>query len=193
MSAKVKRGATRRDSPALCLIYAAIFALAALGLPFAANLDLAKESDLHTVAGTVQSAPRVTNGGKGGIKLHIFVRGSDGLHHLTQDDLSWDVPGIMSLRAGDNVTARVRRDRLGRNLDWLWELKRDGNTILSYEQTVRYLERRGAQGRVIAHWAGGLSLGLFVAAILLRRHFGVWRNASERSVPAPSSGSSNHD
>lgn len=188
MSVKVKRRATRRDSPALCLIYASILGLAALGLPLAANFDLAKESDLHTVAGSVQSAPQVTNEGKSGIKLHIFIRGSEGFHHLIQDDLSGDVPGIMSLLPGDDVTARVRRDRLGRDLDWLWELKRDGNTILSYQQTLRYLERRSAQSRAIAHWAGGLSLGLFAAAILLRRHFGAWRNASNRSLPGSSSG-----
>jgi hypothetical protein len=188
MSANAKRGATRRDSPALCLIYAAIFALVAIGLPFAASLDLAKESDLQTIAGSVQSAPRVTNGGKGGVKLHIFVQGRDGLHHLTQEDLSRDVPVVMDLRAGDNVTARVKHDSLGRDLDWLWELKRDGNTILSYEQTLRYLERRNTRTGKIAPWAGALSLGLFVVAILLRRHFGAWRDTTNQSVPASSGG-----
>ena len=177
---------TRRDSPIVCLIYAVIFAVAALGLPFGAGLDLAQESDLQTIAGSVQSAPRVKNGGKGGIKLHIFVRGSDRLHHLTQDDLSGDVPEIMNLRPGDNVTARVKHDSLGRDLEWLWELRRGGDTILSYEQTLRYLERRNARIGKFAFWAGALSVGLFVAALLLRSRFGAWRDATSRSVPVSS-------
>jgi hypothetical protein len=176
---------TRRDLPAVFLIYSALFAVAAFALPFGASLDVVKESDLQTVAGSVQSAPRIRNGGKGGIKLHIFVRASDGLHHLTQDDLSGDVPSIMDLRAGDNVTARVKHDSLGRNLDWLWELKRDGDTILSYEETRRYLERRNARIGKIVPWVGAISFGLFVTALLLRRHFGAWRDATSRSVLNP--------
>ena len=168
----------------MCLIYAVLFAVAALGLPFAASLDLAQKSDLQTIAGSVESAPRVTNGGKGGTKLHIFVRGSGRLYHLTQDDLSGDVPEIMNLRAGDNVTARVKHDLLGRDLDWLWELTRDGDTVLSYEQTLRYFDRRNARIRKIAFCAGALSFGLFIAALLLRRRFGAWRDATSPSVPA---------
>jgi hypothetical protein len=52
VSGRTRPKITRRDLPALCLIYSAIFAAAALGLPFAANLDLAKESDLHPIVGT---------------------------------------------------------------------------------------------------------------------------------------------
>jgi hypothetical protein len=153
VSDKARRKATRRELPALFLIYGAIFAAGALGLPFAASRDLAKKSDLHSISGSVQSAPRTTISGKAGTKLHIFIRGNDGLHHLTQDDLSRDVPQIMDLRAGDNVIARVKHDSLGRDLDWLWELQRDGITILSYEDTNRHLQRRNAGIRELAHWA----------------------------------------
>jgi hypothetical protein len=188
VSDRVRRKTTRRDLPGLCLIFVTIFAACALGLLFAANLDLAKESDLHSIAGSVQSMPRTTFSGKAGSKLHIVIRGSDGLHHLTQDDLSQELPGIMVLRAGDNVTVRVKHDSLGRDLDWLWGLQRDGVTILSYEDTYRYLQRRNARVRELAHWAGALSLGLFVVAILLRRHFGAWRDPSQ-SVPADATAS----
>jgi hypothetical protein len=183
VSDTARRKTTRRDLPALCLIFGTIFAVGALGLPFASNLDLAKESDLHSIAGLLQSAPQTTVSGKAGTKLHIFIRGSDGLHHLTQDDLSQDVPGIMALRAGDNVTARVKHDSLGRDLDRLWELQRDGVAILSYKDTYQYLQRRHARVRELAHWAGALSLGLFVVAVFLRRHFGAWRDPGQ-SVPA---------
>ena len=127
----------------------------------------------------MQSTPQTGVSGKAGRKLHIFIQASDGAHHLTQDDLTQDVPGIMDLRAGDNVTAGVRRDSLGRDLDWLWELRRDGVTILSYDETRQFLEHRNARIRELAHWAGALFLGLFVTAILLRNHFGAWRDATE--------------
>jgi hypothetical protein len=125
----------------------------------------------------------MTASGKAGTKLHIFLRGNDGVHHLTQDDLSQEVPAIMDLRAGDNVIARVKRDSFGRDLDWLWELQRDGITILSYEDTYRYFQHRSARTREIAHWAGAVSLGFFVVAILLRKHFGTWRDHPTESTP----------
>lgn len=176
-----RRKATRRDSPVICLVYAAIFAFACFGLPLAQNLDMVKESELHPIAGTVQSTPRITTGKV--IKLYIFIRASDGLHHLTQDDLSTDFPEIMDLRAGDNIVAHVKHDSMGRDLDWFWELERNGVMILSYRDTYRYRERSNARGRELAHWAGEISLGLFVLAILLRRHFGVWRD-KQQSVTA---------
>ncbi len=191
MPENARRKPTRRDLPALCLVYAAIFAVSAIGLPFAANCDLAKKSDLHPVAGSVEGAPRMTVTGKAGTKLHIFIRASDGLHHLTQDDLSSDVPQIMHLHVGDNVIAHVKYDPFGRDLDWLWELQRDGVTILSYEDTSQYFQRRNERVGKIAEWAGVLSLGLFAGAILLRRRFGSWRDGSgpvSRSAAAPEVG-----
>jgi hypothetical protein len=103
---------------------------------------------------------------------------------MIEEGLSRYAPGIMTLRVGDNVTARVRRGRVRREIDWLWELKRDGGAILSYEETRRYIERQNARTAEIAHWEGVLSLGFFVAAILLRRHFGAWRDATTQSAPA---------
>jgi len=117
--------------------------------------------------------------GKAGRKLHILIRGNDGLHHLTQEDLSDDVPGVMALRAGDRVTARVRHDPFGRDLDWLWELRRDGVVILSYEDTYRYFERVHVADLRLAHWTGILAVGLFALAVLLRRHFGAWRDTRQ--------------
>lgn len=181
------RKATRRDLPALCLIYAVIFAFAALGLPLGAKLDMTKRSELRAISGTVQDMSR-TNLSRAGPKLHIFVQNSSGLHHLTQDDLSHEVPALRSLRAGDNVTALVRHDFLGRNLEWVWEVQRDGVTILSYDQTQGFLEQTRERMQTIALWAGVLSMGTFIVAILLRMRFGAWRdntNPSEQPTAQP--------
>ena len=175
---KARRRATRRDLPVICLIYGVIFAFAALALPFAAKLDTAKKSELYPLSGTVQSISR-TNSGKAGRKLHIFLWDRNRLHHLTQDDLFYDVPALQSLRAGDNVTALVRRDFFGRDLEWVWEVQCDGRTVLSYDQTQRFLEQVKKRMLVIARWAGALTAGLFLVAILLRVHFGAWRDSAK--------------
>lgn len=179
----MSNGATRRDLPAMFLMYGVIFALGAFGLPIANNLDnkIIQEKDLQSISGTVQSAPRTTSG-KGSMHLHIYLRASNGIFHLVQDDLTRSVPAIMDLRTGDRVTARVSPDRT-REVNWLWELRREGSTILSYEDTCRWIEGCKARGRVIAHWTGGLSLGCFALAILLRKYFGAWRD-SKWSAPA---------
>jgi hypothetical protein len=173
-----RRKVTRRDLPFILLVYGVLSAAFALAGPLAADSDLAKPSDLQSITGSVQRLPYTTVSGKAGRKLHIFVRAEDGLHHLTQDDLSADVPAIMDLRVGDKVTALVKHDTLGRDLDWLWELHCNGATILSYRDTHRSLERRNMGIRELSHWAGILALALLTVAILLRRHFGAWRNTT---------------
>jgi len=174
-----KRKATRRDLPALCVIYGVIFAFAALALPFGARLDMAKRNELHSISGTVQDMSR-TDPPKTSPKLHILLKTGNRLHHLIQNDLSYDVPAVRSLRVGDNVTALVRRDFFGRNLEWVWEVQRDGVTILSYDQTQRFLEHARERTQGIACWAGILSIGIFAVAIVLRMHFGAWRDNTNR-------------
>src|SRR5215469_5576175 len=159
-----KRKATRRDLPALCVIYGVIFAFAALALPFGARLDMAKRSELHSISGTVQDMSR-TNPPKASPKLHILVKTGNRLHHLIQNDLSYDVPAVWSLRAGDNVTALVRRDFFGRNLEWVWEVQRDGVTILSYDQTQRFLEHATERTQCTTD-------GCLTVQVLARTYFG---------------------
>ena len=176
-----RRKATRRDLPALCLLFGAIFALGAVALPFGAKLDLAKKSELSHVSGTVERVAR-TFAGKAGAKLHIFINDGNRVHHLTQDDLSRDVPSLRSLEPGDKVVALVRRDFLGRDLEWVWELRRDGVTILSYDETQKFLGRGAERLRTVARFAGAFSIALLAIAVLLRLRFGAWRDHNLRSA-----------
>ena len=77
---------TGRDLPAVCFFYCVLFAMAALALPFGANLDMANKSDLQPISGSLESVFR-TNRPKAGPKLHTLVRVDNRVHHLTQDDL----------------------------------------------------------------------------------------------------------
>src|SRR5438552_13230607 len=109
--------ATLRDLPALSLLFAAILALGALGMSFAKALDLADRGSLRSITGRVEGETR-TYRSKVSPKLNIFVRTTDRVLHLTQDDLSGAVPEILTLRVGDTVTALVKSDFLGRDLEW---------------------------------------------------------------------------
>ncbi|HEV2616891.1 MAG TPA: hypothetical protein VGU63_09820 [Candidatus Acidoferrales bacterium] len=172
---------TVRDLPALCLLFAGIFAFAALALPLAAKLDMAQKAELYRVSGTVQSVSH-TNAAKVRTKLNLFARDGDRVHDLTQDDLSYDVPALRSLRPGDNVSALVRHDLLGRDLEWIWELQRDGITILSYEQTRKFLEGERSLSLAIARWSGALSIALLLAGLFLRIRLGAWRDGTRKAV-----------
>lgn len=176
-----RRKATRRDFPALCLLFGAIFTVAAIALPFGAKLDLTKRSELYPVSGTVERVER-TFAGKAGAKLHIFINDGNRTHHLTQDDLSYDVPALRSLAPGDKVVALVRRDFLGRDLEWFWEVQRGGGTMLSYDETQTFLEREAERFRIVARFAGAFSIALLVIAVLLRVRFGAWRDHSFSSA-----------
>lgn len=152
--------------------------MAAIAIPLLSNAYTAKENDLRTISGIVERAPYITHPAKGANKLQLFVRGSDGLHHLTQNDMDGWVPGIMDpimkLRVGDDVTARVKHDPLGGNFDWLWEMQRNGTTILSYQNTHLFYEYADKRRRLFSYWAAGLAVALLLGAILLRKKFGAW-------------------
>jgi hypothetical protein len=173
----LQRKTTRRDLPGICVGFAVIFALSAVALSIASRLDMASPSDLQMISGQVVFVTH-TYGGKITPKLEIFVRGSDGLHHLTQDDLTKDVPGLNSLRVGDLITAMAKRDTLGRDLNWLWELRRNGAVLLSVEETTQRIERRYARNLRLASAAAVLSVALLTLGVLLRRHFGAWCDAT---------------
>lgn len=178
MTNSPKRKTTIRNLPILFLVEGVFFAVAAIAMPLANNAYTAKENDLQTISGIVQRAPYITGPGRGGDMLQIFVRGSNGLHHLTQNDMSGWVPGIMdpimNLRVGDNVTARVKHVPLGGDFDWLWEMQRNGTVILSYQNTHLYYAHADKRRRLFSYWAAGLAVALLLGAILLRRRFGAW-------------------
>jgi hypothetical protein len=104
---------------------------------------MAKESDLKFVAGSVQQAPRwVWRSTKSGPIIVIRVETDDGLHDLDAQDLSHSRE-IMNLKPGDHVTALVKS--FFGQYD-IWELKRDGVTIESYQDTYLYRTRENERG-----------------------------------------------
>lgn len=171
---------TGSNLPALFLIFGICSVMLVLLGVLSSDSSLTKRSDLRTISGIVQRAPYISgSGGKQGRYLHVVIDGADGPHNLTQTDMGHMVPGIMepimNLRVGDSVIARVEHDPLGRGIDFLWELQRDGETILSYQDTYLFFERLNARRRKIGVWGAVLAFIFFLTAFQLRRHFGAWQ------------------
>ena len=170
-----RRGATRRDLPAICLFYGVyIWFFALLLLPN--DHRLANGSEIQSVSGTVERV--FHEHGKSGNYFNLVVRASDGHHHFTEEGLlSRTIPEMARFVPGDLVTAQAKHDAR-KNLDWCWALARNGHIILTYDQTERYLQETAARHKRVSHITDVvtlvLSASLLTCAFLLRRHFGGW-------------------
>jgi hypothetical protein len=60
----------------------------------------------------------------------------------------------------------------------IWELKRDGVTIQSYQETYLFQAATNERGVTGSLAAGLISLILLMAGLVLRMHFGAWRNST---------------
>jgi hypothetical protein len=178
MPGRARRKLTRRDLPARFLIYALVLGLFAVAVPVIGKLAMAKESDLKFVAGSVLQAPRWHRETEGGPIIIVPVETDDGPDDLDEQDLSHSRE-IMNLRPGDRITARVMSFGGDHNI---WELKRDGVTIQSYQDTYLYEAAMNERGVTAALAAGLISLIFLIVALGLRMYFGAWRD-STGSVP----------
>lgn len=140
-------------------------------------LNMPKEGDLKSVAGSVQRAPRFLVDGL----IAVPVELDGGLHDdLIYDDNLSHSREIMKLKPGDHITARVH-SFLGDTR--IWELKRDGITIISYQETYQYEYPSHERLTTNLLAFGTLSAILLTVALALRIHFGAWRNPTG-SLPA---------
>jgi hypothetical protein len=163
-----------RALPAFILILAIIVGIFAVAVPVMGKLAMAKEGDLKFVAGSVQQAPGWVTG-RHGNKFPIIVirvKTDDGVYDLDEQDLSHSGE-IMNLRPGDRITARVMPFVGYHNV---WELKREGVTIQSYQETYLFQVATNERGVTGSLAAGLIALMLLMVAFVLRMYFGAWRD-----------------
>jgi hypothetical protein len=185
-----KPGISRRELPYTFLILAIIFGFGALVLPLLGWLRMAKESDLKFVAGSVLQAPTLLRPSWPIIRIPIETDG--GPAYIYEEDMSHSQE-IMNLKPGDHVTARVKFLTVGtlsrRSGEYhIFELKRDGVTIESYQDSDLSQTRELQQYRTNALWVGLLSSICLAVALALRMHFGEWVDSTPL-VPADAIGS----
>jgi len=185
-----KPGISRRDLPCTFLVIAIVLGFGALLLPWLGWLTMAKESDLELVAGSVLQAPKQLRPSSPVIR--ILVETDGGPADIYEDDSSYSRE-IMNLKPGDHVTARVKGLRVGvprgsRGEYHIWELRRDGVTIQSYQDAYLYQTRVNERQTTYALWLGLVSAICLTVALALRMHFGEWVDSTPL-VPADAIGS----
>jgi hypothetical protein len=137
---------------------------------------MAKESDLQLVAGSVLQARELTRPSNPVIRILVATNGRPVA--IYEDDLSLSGE-IMNWKPGDYITARVKflREGVPRGSPGeyhIWELKRDGVTIQSYENA--YLYQTGVNERQTTYALGLVLISAIclTVALALRIHFGAW-------------------
>ena len=157
--------------PALCVAGGVLCALLAGAMYASAYLDIVERAELQRIFGRVEAVSR-QRPPKGGPQLHIFVREwwvqqGNRQRHLIQGDLTAAVPRLRTLRVGDDIEALAHPDPLGRDLDWLWELRRGDDALLTYEETRRWFEQHAQRLRPFAHGLATIASVLAGGGLLL--------------------------
>ncbi len=178
-----KPGISRRDLPCTFLVIAIIFGFGALVIPLLGWLRMAKESDLKFVAGSVLQATTWLSSPSPMIRIRVETDG--GPADIFEEDLSHSRE-IMNLKPGDHVTARVKFLSVPETYSepYVYELKRDGVTIESYQDADLHQTQYLEQCTRIGLWLGLSSSICLTVALALRRHFGAWVSTLSVSADA---------
>ncbi len=169
------RKATRRDLPVFLLVYGVMFGLAALLMALAARLDFPDPGNLKPIAGVVERNPRMKTGR--GAAIIIPIQTANGVYDLQETDFT-HAHELLGLKPGDHVSALVTT--LGGYQ--VWQLERNGVILERYEEKLRWHENAIVRTKTLGVWAGTASLAFLVMALLLRKHFGAWR---DKRTPSP--------
>jgi len=165
---------TRRDLPSLLMFFGLASGMFALIMLTVATKTIKKESELQPIAGIVESVSE-SQLSRFGPKWRIVIKDGSRSYSLTQYDLAYLAPRSLSLHPGDKIAARVNQDWTSRDLKWIWELRQNGNTILSYDDISNYFKASNQKDYRIARYAVAISFGLFMLGAILRLYFGVWK------------------
>lgn len=182
-----KPGISRRELPCVFLVMALTVGFLALLMPSVRRLVMAKESDLYIVSGSVLQAPELITSTQPVIRILVSMNGRP--IDIYEDDLSLSQQ-IMNLKWGDPVTARVKLQRastqIGSDGEYhIWELKRDGVMIQSYQDAYRYQTQANERATTHALELGLASAILLAVALGLRMHYGAWVDPTPIEVEEP--------
>ena len=164
---------SKNDLPGLAVLFSVILFFLSATLIYGWKLDFEEKNSLIKIAGVVSDLEQ-TNKSKAGKKMHIYLSSNGGRHHLTQDDLTYSFPALRTLSKDDRITALVSKDCCGRDLEWVWEISRNGETILSYEDTLNAMKNSAIRSAPIGKYVSYLAYLLLVAGLGLRIKYGVW-------------------
>ena len=154
-----------------------MFSILLFGLSASLIMDHTEKEDLYEISGVVESfeCKRGDHRSGSGPSIRVRVNDKGFVHHLVQSDFSKSVPKLKTLEEGDEISALVASDSLGRDTKWLWEISRNGELLLSYEQTSELKKQDSLHIKV--------SVVLLAAVILLGISIKLWiKNRREKWV-----------
>jgi hypothetical protein len=122
--------------------------LGVLGLIFVGLNSTPDFKDLVKVKGTI-TAVDVVSHRKAGQKIQMILHTDQGDVNIHTNDLQGNSGISRTLKKEDVVVAWITKDNLWRDFYWLWQLERNGSTIVSYRDQYEY-EQGGRQTMLIA-------------------------------------------
>ncbi len=171
-------GLTRRDLPGAFMIWGVAFGILASIQTFVAMDDAKRihpESSLIAISGTVeQIAYRQTKSSR---IADVTVKNSDGVYVLTSHTWSYAIDRS-GLAVGDQVQSKAWPN-FSTQRNTAWSLQRNGETIVSYNQTLHHRQSEQRMDTRFAQVVAFFSIFLLAAAIALRLYIGAW------SAPTP--------
>lgn len=163
-----------KDKPALALFVSALLLFLSITTVFTSELEYRDKNELHLVSGSVQSF-EIKNIWRSRQHMFIQILSHGKIVQLIQKDYTKSVPALLTIRRGDQISALVSPDSLGRDTDWIWELRRGEEQLLSYEQTLLLTKPNSLQ-YVLSAIFFITAIYLFAMGLYRRRKSGSWTN-----------------
>ena len=137
------------------------------------STKIEEKNDLQLMSGTVSGLNE--RAVKNGRALTIYVKDGVREYSLSQDHLLYISCDISSIHIGDKIFAFVKPSSINQDVKKVWEISKNGNLVLSYEQTRKYFQRVNENVNQTFHFMLSISIVSFVIGIVLRMIFGAWK------------------
>ena len=162
----------KEDLPGFAMFMSILLVGVYAAIIYGGKWELREKHELYEVSGIVESF-NVESVYRGGKNMMIQLNSHGVVHRLAQDDFTRSIPALKTLQQGDEIDTLVAPDELGRDLEWIWEIRREDQTLLSYEQTLE-LRKPNTLQWFIAIAALLAAIGLLIASIKLRIKYQAW-------------------
>jgi hypothetical protein len=135
--------------------------------------EIPKRASLQAIAGNITTGEMRC--ARGGCQALFQIDDTGGIWHLAyNDDIDVARRLVRVLNRGDGVSAlALLPDR--EHFQWLWEIRRGDESLLSYEQTASAATSSRLRARVLGYVAAGLAVLAIMRGVLHWIRFKSWQ------------------
>jgi hypothetical protein len=107
--------------------------------------------------------------------MRLYIDDGTQTQRFVQHNFVDDLPGLRKLNMGDKIIAMIstKRDVIN-DVDEFWEIRRNGETLVSFPQMADCVQRREGRFRQIGYASAALFLPALIGMIGLRIRKGNW-------------------